>query len=99
MKKSNLLSRVKIYILVLPIAIFGIITVFFAIQSGASGAKLTMLESEIRQLGRENKDLSDELVNSTSLSEISRSTEERGFTTPSEIVYVSRDSEVASLLR
>lgn len=85
----------KMYILAIPIVGFILLTVFLTIESASYGARLASLEQKAFLLEKENRDLSAQLVESTSLSELSGKTEELGFSKPLNIVYVSQEKVVA----
>ncbi len=95
---KKLLKIPKVYYIGIPVLVFGILTIFMAIEAASVGAKLTLLDQKASELVKENNDLSGRLVSSTSLLELSGRTEELGFTKPTNIVYITREDVVASLM-
>ena len=89
----------RTYVVMFPLFVFGIIAVFLAIEAASYGARLVHYDNEIIRIEKENRDLSDSLINATSLSKASESTEDMGFTKPSDIVYISKDDSVAKLVQ
>ena len=77
------------WILVSVPVVVGTLTVFLGISAAGYGARLSLLERKIHELETQNKDLSQELVSSTSLQELSSKVSELGFIKPTNIVYVS----------
>jgi cell division protein FtsL len=70
-----------------------LVTVF----TTAEGTKLGKLENQITQGKDQNRSLSSELVESSSLSQIKKSIAENGFAEPVSVVYLKEDPTVASL--
>jgi len=82
----------------LPVlALFVVVTVFFAIEFSTLGAYVAALEKEESDLVREKQDLSNQLINSSSLSEMGEKAEELGFKKPDEVIYISEKEAVAKL--
>jgi hypothetical protein len=79
------------------VALFVIATVFFTIEVSTLGAQLAELEREETNLIKEKQDLSNQLVNSSSLSEMGEKAEDLGFKKPSEVIYISEKEAVAKL--
>ena len=95
-KKSSLKTKFY-YVLLAPLLVIAGIAVFFAIQSAAYGARLTVLDEKAAKLASQNRELSSRLIESTSLSGLSGKTEELGYQKPDNILYLSSDSFVARL--
>jgi hypothetical protein len=89
----------KLYLFVVPVVIFGAIAVFHAVESATQGAKLIALEEKVSKLNKENKDISDKLIQETSLSETQDKVEELGYTKPAQIIYITPEKDVASASR
>lgn len=71
-------------------------TVFLAIASASSGAKLQEIENENAILEEENRAITQRIVSESSLSQVAKKAEELGFTKPEEIVYLSTQKPVAN---
>lgn len=87
--------RSKIFIILLPFAVLFVANVIVAIGSAAQGAKLMSLESQIRQVEQTNKELTEKLVNNTSLTGVTQTADELGLATPTQVIYLTNDIPVA----
>lgn len=76
---------------------FVVVIVFFTIEFSTLGAHVAALEREEADLVREKQNLSNQLINSSSLSEMGEKAEELGFKKPGEIIYISEKEAVAKL--
>lgn len=86
---------------ILSVFVFGailIVLAFATVEMATSGAELGNLEKKIAEVSQENKDLSRELVKNSSLNSFSEEADLLGFQKPSEIVYITNTSGVASRL-
>lgn len=72
-------------------------TVYLTIEVSTLGSVLASLEQEEGVLLRERNLLANELVKASSLSEYKKKAKELGFSTPSNIVYLSGEEVVAKL--
>jgi len=77
--------------------LFSGFVVYSAIQMSAVGARIANLEEEERNLLSKNNELSDNLVNKTSLLSISESADKMGFVKPENIIYTKREEFTAKL--
>lgn len=84
----------KIFIWVV-VGLLTVLTVFFAMSSVSSGARVARLEKEGERLTKENQELSATLIIQTSLSNIGSSADKLGFIKPQETLYFSVSEEVA----
>lgn len=73
------------------------LTVFLAIGSSGKGAKLQSLESEIRKLEEENRDLTTTLVSNSSLTQVEEAVSSLGLVKPKAVVYLNREEPFARL--
>lgn len=74
--------------------VFGL---YYIIESVSLGAQLAQIKREEYKLMEENRELSDSLIGTTSLTSFEKKTEELGFVKPSEIVYLKGEAQVANL--
>ena len=74
-----------------------VITVFFAVEQAAKGSEIAVLENEETTLNKENRELTDKLVQVSSLNEVNKKANELGFTKPTKLIYVSEKESVAKL--
>lgn len=103
-KNNNLLNKQKLafavkgnYIFWLAVSAFGVISIFFTIQTATSGAHLAQLEKEEANSRRENQALSAELVKLSSLTSIKEEAEQLGFGKPAKVIYIKAEETVAQL--
>ena len=96
--KSTKVLGFSIPKIIVPIIIlFVVSSVYMAIQVATTGAKIAKLDTEKRSLQKENEEISNTLINSSSLSELGEKAEELGFTKPEAIMYIKGDKQVAKL--
>ena len=82
----------------LPIlVIFGLATIFLTIESATSGAKLASLEQKVYTLTKENENIEQQVVNSSSLTDLGKKADELGFAKPQSVLYISNQEAVAKL--
>jgi cell division protein FtsL len=79
------------------IIIFVVVQIFITIQTTSAGAKLVDLEEQVKNLQLENRKISEELVHSTSLTDIGKSADELGFKQPDQMLYINSDDFVAKV--
>lgn len=77
---------------------FLVLNIFLSLQTVTSGSKLSNLEKTENKLVRENRQLSSDLSEATSLTLVQKSAIELGFQKPSELVYAKDVEAVASKL-
>lgn len=77
--------------------IFLATTVFFAIEAAASGAQLSSLEKEELELTRINSELSEKILEKSSLTKIEEKADEMGFVKSEEIFYIPNQKTFAKL--
>lgn len=94
-KKGKYNFRIFLQVIVL----FGFIvsTIYFAIKIAAIGDKLTFLNKKEVEIESRNRELSLEIVSSTSLSKFSDESRNLGFIKPSNILYIKAEEAVAKL--
>lgn len=85
------------YLLAISAGIFLVGTVFFAIEAGVSGAELSALEKTEVILRDENRELSDRIVEASSLSGVEKRANELGFDKPGNTVYIGGGQTIAKL--
>lgn len=85
------------YIYICLFLLFIVFSVFISIQGATAGNELTELEEGIRDISKENQELSKKLVESSSLYEKANEAEKRGFVKPTNIVYLDGEVSVATL--
>ncbi len=93
MKKNKKIQ----FVLVPTLALFVVAIVFFTIEVSTLGAQLAELENEETRLIKEKQELSVQLIDASSLSEIGEKAEDLGFKKPANIVYISEEEAVAKL--
>lgn len=71
--------------------------IFLTLQTVASGSKYALLEKEGKEIVKQNKELSMELMDSTSLSQINEKSERLGFVKPDKTIYIGKTETVAKL--
>lgn len=97
-KKGAHLLGFKIPLFMLPIlVIFGLATIFLTIEAATSGAKLANLEQKANLLARDNENLEQQLVTSSSLTDLGKKADELGFAKPQSVLYISNQEAVAKL--
>ncbi len=79
------------------LAILICISVVVAIQASTFGSEVAKLDDEGNALASNNMALRDKVLRNESLTNYQKKAEELGFVKPSDIVYVGKDKEVASI--
>lgn len=99
MRRKNKIGRgsKKIYFYVSAIVVVVITTVILAVQSATVGSELAYFEKQEKTLVSENAVLTDKLLRSESLEKFSAKAEELGFEKPTNIVYISDETEIAQI--
>lgn len=77
--------------------IFAVVYIFFTLQTVSSGGKLALLEKEENNIVVRNKEMSELLMRSTSLTQLEEKTLHLGYIKPEKIIYISEDETVAQL--
>lgn len=90
-------SKLKNIFLIVCGAVLLISSVFYIIESVSLGAQIAKLEKEEYELLEINREMSDIVVNQSSLSSFEKKKEELGFMKPSQIVYLKGEVGVAKL--
>ena len=81
----------KIQILVsLVLTCLLVTTIFFAVKASTKGQTLITLENKAANLQDVNQELKQEIVGSTSLSQIGKAAETMGMTAPEKFFYMDR---------
>ncbi|OGM31233.1 hypothetical protein A2630_04390 [Candidatus Woesebacteria bacterium RIFCSPHIGHO2_01_FULL_44_10] len=83
--------------IIILVSLLAVATVILAIDSSAKGAVLASLENESVTLEKENRQLKDDLVSATSLTNTQKIAEEAGLIKPEKIIYLNILEPVASL--
>lgn len=81
----------------LTLAMFVISVIVFTIETATSGARLAKLEKLQKDLVSENAELSNRLVEASSLLSVESKSSQLGFSTPQKIIYIGREGEFAKL--
>lgn len=81
--------------MMLALALFVVAQIFFAIHISSSGAKLIEIENRKKELQRKNLEMSQNLVNSTSLSQVYKTADEMGFEKTQQAYYIQQEEFVA----
>ena len=102
MKKVRFQSNSKIkvnvrFITGVVLAVFAVVQLFLTLQTVSSGAKLASLEQKEEDLTKENKELTLQLVEASSLTKLSEKAIDFGFAKPQSTVYLTQEENVAKL--
>jgi hypothetical protein len=84
-------------ILWISLFICTVVTVFFAVEQAARGSEIALLEREETVLINQNRELTERLVQISSLNGVEKKAEELGFVKPVKVVYISEKEAVAKL--
>jgi hypothetical protein len=96
-KKKNNLNKISKTVLWAILLICAAITVFFAVEQATRGSEIALLEKEKIVLDNQKRELTDKLVQSSSLNGAEKKAEELGFAKPSNLIYISEKEAVAKL--
>jgi len=88
---------VKITPFGLVIGLFLILVTFFTIETATAGAELSSLLRKEKELRDENRRLSGDLMQTSSLSSLELKAESLGFTKPTKILYIQEPAPVAKI--
>ena len=94
-KKKRIKNRKTVLLPV--VVVFALVVVYLTIEAATSGAILSQFEQEEARLIRENRQLQEELVKSTSLTTLGEKAEGLGFKKPSLVIYITEKEAVAKL--
>ena len=92
-----MLKKYKELIFTSLLIVLVIANVFFTVSVSASGAELTDIEKIQSNLASKNQELTDKIMNESSLSTIGEKADSLGFSKPENIVYVTAVEPVAKL--
>lgn len=88
----------KLSLFLLPVALLLLIaTVFISIETSSFGDKLSQVRKQENLLSEANKNLSDKLVKSSSLTFVEKKAEELGYKRPEKVFYITEKETVAKL--
>jgi len=96
-EKVNLIGKYRNFILVGVCGILAIGSVIMTIEVSATGAQIASLQNKENVLSAEKRVLEEELVKTSSVSELQVKSAELGFTKPAETVYLSQSLPVANI--
>ena len=88
-------SKKRVYLISFLVLV--VIHIFVSLQTVAYGSEISILEKEKEKMERENRLLTSEVVEATSLIKLSEKSEDFGFSNPEQTLYLSQDEEVAVL--
>ena len=90
-------SNLKIFLQLTILLGLVVSTIYFAILTSVVGDKLTILEKKETEIKSGNRELSLQIVSSSSLSKLSQESHDLGFIKPSNILYIKAEEAVAKL--
>jgi hypothetical protein len=79
------------------LVLFFVSTILLAIEVSTLGATLVNLEQEELKLVKENRELSNQLIQASSLKKVGEKSQDLGFIKPTKILYIGKDEVVARL--
>jgi cell division protein FtsL len=79
------------------LGLFVVFYLFLTLQTVSSGTKLDSLEKTEQDLAKQNKDLTLQLVEASSLTKLSQKAQDLGFGKPQLTVYLTQEDAVAKL--
>jgi len=79
------------------LGIFMVFYLFVTLQTVSSGAKLASLEKNENDLNKENRELTLQLVEASSLTKLGEKAGDLGFAKPQETKYLTQEDSVAKL--
>ena len=97
MKKTKKREIKKTTVLLPILVVLASVVVFLTIETATSGARLAQLEQEEAALLKRNQELAEQLVKTTSLTNLAEEAEVLGFRKPSQVIYISEKEIVAKL--
>lgn len=75
-----------------------VLAVFTMIESVTTGAELSKILSDKAKYAKENQDLANDLIKSSSLNQIGDKADVLGYVKPSNVVYIAKESGFAAKL-
>ena len=94
MTKKKVERKINKNFILIVVSIFIVsISIFYVAETASLGGKLAKVEGEEGALIEANRDLSDNLVSSDSLSSFSKEQEQLGFTKPTKTIYLKAEDE------
>lgn len=90
-------TLIKKYFFIGLVVMFAASSIFYTIETVASGAEVAALEKTNSDLLRQKADLEDTFIKTLSLNHLQEKSAELGFVKPTNIVYVSQVEPVAAL--
>ncbi len=98
MTKNINQKKSKLSLFLLPVVFVLLMgTVFISIEASTFGDKLSRIRKQENLLSESNKNLSDKLVKSSSLTFVEKKAEELGYKRPEKIFYITEKEAVAKL--
>lgn len=85
------------FYLIALVVLFGVVSIYFAVEMASTGAVLASIESEKEILVRKNQTLKGELIAKSSLSQLGVDAEDLGFLKPQNVLYLVSEESVAKL--
>jgi cell division protein FtsL len=77
-------------IIILILGILFVITVFFGVKASSEGMTLVALNEKAQELQQQNQELKDQIVSSTSLSQVAKQSDSLGLIKPEKYVYLTQ---------
>jgi hypothetical protein len=74
-------------------------TIFFAVDTATSGAEISRLQSQIQELEKRNRELTSDVIKSSSVSTLDGGAEALGFVKPEKTVYLTIEDNSAAYAR
>ena len=85
-------------LMVIVVALLFVATIITAIKSATAGSLLVNLENQANQIEEQNVEIKNQIVLSTSLSQISKQVDSMNMIRPEKFVYLYSGERVASIL-
>lgn len=77
-------------IIILILGILFVTTIFFGVKASSQGMALVTLNEKAQELTQQNHDLKDQIVSSTSLSQVAKQSDSLGLIKPEKYVYMTQ---------
>jgi hypothetical protein len=71
--------------------------IYVTIQTAGQGAQLAEMEKKEKVLLKDNYELTEKIVSSSSLASVEESAQQLGFREPQKTIYVTKESSVAKI--
>jgi hypothetical protein len=97
MKKIDVTKKGKLTPFWVVLGVFLVATVVFTIETATSGAQLAKITKQEGQLLEENRRLSSQLMQVSSLTSLEQKAESLGYFRPGKIIYVLEPAGVAKV--